>query len=57
MLSLVAWTAGFWAKGKVAVVPAQSLPAALTLANWAANNQIPESSDLLQTLGGHDGNQ
>jgi hypothetical protein len=57
MLSLVAWTAGFWAKGNPAAVPAQSLPTALTLANWAANNQIPETSVLLQTLGGHDGNQ
>jgi hypothetical protein len=57
MLSLVAWTAGYWAKGNVAVVPAQSRSAALTLASWAANNQIPETSDLLQTLGGNDGNQ
>jgi hypothetical protein len=56
MLSLVAWTAGFWAKGNVASVSAQPLPTALTLANWAANNHIPETSDLLQTLGGHDGN-
>jgi hypothetical protein len=51
-LSIMAWTAGFLTASNLASSAAQ-VPPALTLANWAANNQIPEPSDLFGTLGGN----
>ena len=52
-LSIVAWTAGFLASGRSDQVSSVQHPPALTLASWAANNQIPEPSDLFGTLGGN----
>ncbi len=51
-LSIVAWTAGFLAANRSKTVASVQHPPALTLANWAANNRIPEPSDLFGTLGG-----
>jgi hypothetical protein len=52
-LGIVAWTAGFLAAGRSEPLSAAQRPPALTLANWAANNHIPEPSDLVGTLGGN----
>jgi hypothetical protein len=52
-LCLVAWTAGLLASGRSDRVTVVQRSPALTLANWAANNQIPEPSDLWGTLGGN----
>jgi hypothetical protein len=52
-LSVVAWTAGFLAAGRSELGSAGQRSPALTLANWAANNQVPEPSDLVGTLGGN----
>jgi hypothetical protein len=52
-LSFVAWTAGYFAANRSLQVSTVRNPPALTLANWAANNQIPEPSDLFGTLGGN----
>ncbi len=52
-LCLVAWTAGLLASGRSDRVSVVQRSPALTLANWAANNQIPEPSDLWGTLGGN----
>jgi hypothetical protein len=52
-LSIVAWTAGFLATNRSHQVMPVQHPPALTLATWAANNQIPEPSDLFKTLGGN----
>ena len=52
-LGIVAWTAGFLAAGRPDRVSSVQPPPALTLASWAANNQIPEPSDLFGTLGGN----
>jgi hypothetical protein len=53
-LSIMAWTAGFLTANRSNLVSsAAQVPPALTLANWAANNQIPEPSDLFGTLGGN----
>ena len=52
-LSFVAWTASYLASNRAhPIAAAENLPA-LNLANWAANNQIPEPSDLFGTLGGN----
>ena len=52
-LGIVAWTAGLLSANSSQQVSSVQQPPALTLANWAANNQIPEPSDLLGTLGGN----
>jgi len=52
-LTIVAWTAGFLAGSRFQVAPSAQHPSALSLANWAANDQIPEPSDLFGTLGGN----
>jgi hypothetical protein len=52
-LSLVAWTASYLAANRSHQVSTAKDPPALTLSNWAANNQIPEPSDLFGTLGGY----
>jgi hypothetical protein len=52
-LSILAWTAGFLAAGKSQQVSSVQPPPALALANWAANGQIPEPSDLFTALGGN----
>jgi len=53
-LTIVAWTAGLLASaGRSDRVSSVQPSPALTLANWAANNQIPEPSDLFGTLGGN----
>ena len=52
-LGIVAWTAGLLAMGRSEQLSATHHAPALTLANWAANNQIPEPSDLFGTLGGN----
>jgi hypothetical protein len=52
-LCLVAWTAGLLSTSSAQRVSSVQQSPALTLANWAANNQIPEPSDLLRTLGGN----
>jgi len=52
-LCIVAWTAGFLVTGSSDQVSSVQHVPALTLANWAANNQIPEPSDLFGTLGGN----
>jgi len=52
-LGIVAWTAGLLAMGASEQISATRHAPALTLANWAANNQIPEPSDLVGTLGGN----
>ena len=52
-LGIVAWTASFLATGRSDQVSSVQQPPALTLARWAANNQIPEPSDLFGTLGGN----
>ena len=51
-LGLVAWTAGLLAANRSGRVTTAQHPAALTLANWAANNQIPQPSELWGALGG-----
>ena len=52
---LIVWTAGYVAGPSTRNPMAQgtSQSAALTLATWAANNQIPEGSELWSTLGGN----
>jgi hypothetical protein len=52
-LSFMAWTASYLVSNQSPEVMAVKNPPALTLANWAANNRIPEPSDLFGTLGGH----
>lgn len=55
MLCLIAWTAGYVAtRGGAATAGgrASARSAALDLAAWVANDRIPESSELLGTLGG-----
>jgi len=52
-LSFVAWTAGYLASNRAHPISTVENPPALNLANWAANNQIPEPSDLFGTLGGN----
>jgi hypothetical protein len=52
-LSFVAWTAGYLASHRAHPISMVENPPALNLANWAANNQIPEPSDLFGTLGGN----
>ncbi len=51
-LGIVAWTAGLLAANRSGRVSTVQHPAALTLANWAANNQIPQPNDLWGALGG-----
>jgi hypothetical protein len=52
-LCLIVWTAGYVARPATNTSTAQvsSQSAALSLATWAANDQIPESGELLNTLG------
>ncbi|HEX7505982.1 MAG TPA: hypothetical protein VF550_04370 [Polyangia bacterium] len=52
-LGIVVWTAGLLAMGASEQLSATRHAPALTLANWAANNQIPEPIDLFGTLGGN----
>lgn len=57
-LSFMAWTASYLVSNRSSAnrsseVMAVQNPPALTLANWAANNRIPEPSDLFGTLGGN----
>jgi hypothetical protein len=52
-LSFVTWTASYLASNRAQQVSTVQNPPALILANWAANNQIPEPSDLFGTLGGN----
>ncbi len=49
-LGLVAWTADFLAAHRPGTTAQH--PAALTVANWAANNQIPQPSELWGALEG-----
>jgi len=49
-LCIVAWTAGYFSPTRTTTSAIQH-PAAITLASWAANNQIPELSDVLGVLG------
>jgi hypothetical protein len=57
-LSFMAWTASYLVSNQSSanrsseVMAVKNSPA-LTLANWAANNRIPDPSDLFGTLGGH----
>jgi uncharacterized membrane protein YidH (DUF202 family) len=51
-IGLVAWTAGLLAANRSGRVTTAQHPAALTVANWAANNQIPQPSELWGALGG-----
>jgi hypothetical protein len=48
---IVAWTGGLLAVNRGQRMATMQHPAALTMANWAANNQIPEPSDLWGALG------
>jgi hypothetical protein len=48
-LCIVAWTAGYFSPSIKGTSTAHR-SAAITLASWAANNQIPEPSDLLVVL-------
>jgi len=52
-LSFVSWTAGYLTANRAHRISTVENPAALNLAHWAANNQIPEPSDLYGTLGGN----
>ena len=52
-LCLMAWTASLLGDSNSPQTSSVRHPPALTLANWAANNQIPKPSDLLGTLGGN----
>jgi hypothetical protein len=52
-LCIVAWTAGFLTGNRSAQTVASETPAALSVARWAANNQIPEPGDLFGTLRGN----
>jgi hypothetical protein len=49
-LSIVAWSAGYFSLAKRSTSLPHP-PAAITLASWAANNEIPEPSDVLGVLG------
>jgi hypothetical protein len=49
-LCIVAWAATFI--GASAHEGSAASPVSLTLANWAANHQMPEPNDLLTTLRG-----
>jgi hypothetical protein len=53
-LCLIAWTAGYVVGHRRQAPTAQTWTQspALDLAGWAANDRIPESSELLRTLGG-----
>jgi hypothetical protein len=48
-LCVVAWTAGYFSLVK-RTTSASHRSAAITLASWAANNHIPEPSDVLGVL-------
>jgi hypothetical protein len=50
-LCLLAWAGGWLGNGRASVDGETAT--ALTVANWAANNQVPEPSALLQTLRGN----
>lgn len=54
-LCLLVWTAGYVVSPRPATTTAQSpsQPPAFALASWVANDRIPESSELLSTLGGN----
>ena len=49
-LCLVVWTAGYLASARRGVSNATTAPA-LQIAAWAANDKIPETSELSGTLG------
>ncbi len=51
-LCILTWTADLINPNRSSKTTAQQ-PAWLTLAGWAANNQIPEPSDLVGTLRGN----
>jgi hypothetical protein len=54
-LCLIAWTAGYVAgrdRPAMNAVQTSVQSPALELAGWAANDRIPDSSELLRTLGG-----
>jgi hypothetical protein len=53
---LIVWTAGYFAGGRrssTASAQSATQAPALRLAAWAANDQIPETSELVGTLGGN----
>ena len=50
-LCLLAWAGGWLGNGRASVDGETSI--LLTVANWAANHQVPEPSALLQTLRGN----
>ncbi len=53
-LCLIAWTAGYLAASRRNTSSTTSITApALVIATWAANHQIPETSELFGTLGGN----
>ena len=50
-LCLLSW-AGGWLGHRQVPATAEA-PTTLTVANWAANHQVPDPADLLQALGGN----
>jgi hypothetical protein len=49
---LIVWTAGYLVGGRRSATAVEATTPALTLAAWAATDQLPETSELLRTLGG-----
>jgi hypothetical protein len=48
---LIVWTAGYLAVARRSATAVQVATPALSLATWAANDQLPETSELVRTLG------
>jgi hypothetical protein len=50
-LCLIAWTAGYWAAARQPTSSAdQGTAPALSMSTWAANHEIPDTSELLGAL-------
>ena len=52
VLCLMLWSAGYLVSARRVAAPSATAPA-LQLAAWAANDKIPETSELFGTLGGN----
>lgn len=50
---LMIWTAGYFVSARRSPTATPTTAPALQIAAWAANNRIPESSELSGTLGGN----
>jgi hypothetical protein len=49
---LIVWTAGYFVAGRRSATAVEATPPALSLAAWAATDQLPETSEIFHALGG-----